>query len=343
MIELSLVFYAVGVWLVFFRFKLLPWNTTSQVIVISSPIIGSIVLIMIINVFQPESKDARVLRQIVQIVPRVTGRIIEVPIEGNVLVKKGDVLFRIDPSPFEYDVQRLKAELADAQGAARALDEQLRSATAKVRVARSRVEAAGSEVRANKSKEAAIQSQLDLAELRVRQSRNLADSGAGNRFDLEKWEAEVAQHKADLATALAEESTATSTEASALADENASQAEQAQVRAKLSAMVDGELAQVAIVRAQLKDAEWKLSETVVRAPSDGYPVNLQLRPGSYAAALPLNPVMAFVEEDGFIVATYPQNALHQVKVGDEAELTLNFYPGQIYKATVHSIVRSTGA
>ena len=52
------------------------------------------------------------------------------------------------------------------------------------------------------------------------------------------------------------------------------------MRAKLSAVVDGELAQVATIRAQLKDAEWRLSETVVRAPADGYPVNLQLRPGS---------------------------------------------------------------
>jgi len=52
---------------------------------------------------------------------------------------------------------------------------------------------------------------------------------------------------------------------------------------------------------------------------------------------------SFVEVDGFIVATYPQNALHKVDIGNEAELTLNFYPGQIYKAKVHSIVRSTGA
>ena len=83
MIELLLIVYAVGVWLVFFKFKLLPWNTTWQVIVISTPIFGAIALILTINVFQPISKDARVLRQVVQIVPRVTGRVIEVPVEGN--------------------------------------------------------------------------------------------------------------------------------------------------------------------------------------------------------------------------------------------------------------------
>ena len=203
--------------------------------------------------------------------------------------------------------------------------------------------AAASEVKANAGKVTAIQSRLDLAELRVVQSKNLADTGAGNRFDVEKWQADVAQHKADLATALAEESSASSTEASALADENAAQAERAQVRARLSAVVDGEQAQVAKTRAQLKDAEWRLAETVVRAPADGYPVNLQVRPGSYAAALPLNPVMSFVEEETIIVATYPQNALHKVQPGDHAELTLNFHPGRIFKAKVQSIVRATGA
>ena len=53
--------------------------------------------------------------------------------------------------------------------------------------------------------------------------------------------------------------------------------------------------------------------------------------------------MSFVEEESVIVATYLQNALHQVKPGDHAELTLNYYPGRIFKAKVHSIVRSTGA
>ena len=104
MLELLLIIYGLVVWLVFFKLKLLPWNTTWQVIVISTPIFGAIALILTINVFQPISKDARVLRQVVQIIPRVTGRVIEVPIEGNVLVKKGDVLFRIDPSPFEFEV-----------------------------------------------------------------------------------------------------------------------------------------------------------------------------------------------------------------------------------------------
>lgn len=343
MLELLLIFYALAVWLVFFKLKLLPWNTTSKVIVYTLPILGLIVILLTINVFQPVSSDARVLRHVVQIVPRVAGRVIEVPVVGNELVKKGDVLFRIDPTPYEAEVKRLRAEVADAEGGARALDEEVRSAQARVGVSRSRVGVAASQVKAVGGKLAAIQARLDLAELRVSQARTLSETGAGNRFDLERYESEVAQYKADYATALADTATAQSNESAALADQIAAQAQEAQVRARLSAVIDGELASVARIRAQLQNAEWNLSETVVRAPADGYPVNLQLRPGSTAVPLPLAPAMAFVERVNVIVATYPQNALHQVRPGDEAELTFRFHPGRIFKAKVHSISQATGA
>ena len=74
---------------------------------------------------------------------------------------------------------------------------------------------------------------------------------------------------------------------------------------------------MATIRAQLKDAEWRLSETVV-ACRRRLSVNLQLA-GLYAASLPISPVMSFVEDVGVIVATYKQNALHKVQPGDHAE------------------------
>ena len=63
------------------------------------------------NLFQPYSQDVRVYQQVVQIVPRVTGRVIEVPIRANEPLKANDVLFRIDPEPYQYTVDRLTADL----------------------------------------------------------------------------------------------------------------------------------------------------------------------------------------------------------------------------------------
>ena len=213
-------------------------------------------------------------------------------------MKKGDVLFRIDPSPFEFEVQRLRRSWRMRRARRARSMSNCDRRPPRCGVARSRVSAAGSEVKANQGKVSAIQARLDLAELRVTQSRNLADTGAGNRFDLEKWQADVAQHKADLATALAEESSAASTEASALADENAAQAEAGagpRRSCRPSSTASRRRSRRSARNSRMPSGG--SSETVVRAPADGYPVNLQVRPGSYAAALPLNPVMSFVEDE----------------------------------------------
>ncbi|MCS6233823.1 efflux RND transporter periplasmic adaptor subunit [Shewanella baltica] len=50
----------------------------------------------------------------VTLIPRVSGYIDSVNFKEGALVKKGDVLFRIDPSVFEVEVARLKADLASA-------------------------------------------------------------------------------------------------------------------------------------------------------------------------------------------------------------------------------------
>jgi len=112
---LLLAIYAFFVWLIFIKFKWLPWNITSQVIVVTIPIIGLTVLILLLNVFAPTSSDLRVIKYVVQILPQVRGRVIDVPAEGNRPMKKGDVLFKIDPTPYELDVRRIAAQLSLAQ------------------------------------------------------------------------------------------------------------------------------------------------------------------------------------------------------------------------------------
>jgi multidrug efflux pump subunit AcrA (membrane-fusion protein) len=107
--------YAVFVWLIFIKFKWLPWNTKSQVVVVTIPIVGLTALILLLNVFAPSSSDVRVIKYVVQVFPQVRGRVLEVPAEGNRPMKKGDVLFKIDPTPFEIDVRRIQAQLSLAQ------------------------------------------------------------------------------------------------------------------------------------------------------------------------------------------------------------------------------------
>ena len=67
-------------------------------------------------------------------------------------------------------------------------------------------------------------------------------------------------------------------------------------------------------------------------------VNVMLRPGFFVAGMPFNEVMTFVDTEYQIFALFNQNELHQVAAGNEAEITLDTYPGRIVKAHVDSVI-----
>jgi multidrug resistance efflux pump len=66
---------------------------------------------------RPWTRDAQVKANVVGIAPRIAGPIIQIPIKDNQAVKKGDLLFEIDPSTFEAAVENAQAKLKQAQAA----------------------------------------------------------------------------------------------------------------------------------------------------------------------------------------------------------------------------------
>jgi multidrug resistance efflux pump len=298
---LLLGIYAAFVWLIFIKFKWLPWNTVSQVTVAIIPIVALTVLILTLNAVAPSSADVRVFKYTVPIVSQVRGRVIEVPVEeGNRLVKKGDVLFRVDPTPYQLTVNSLLAQLVGAKGGDQQLREQLRAAEGNT---------------------SAVRARINLTRTRVEQNRELAATGAGNRFDFEQSEADLRDLEAQLSASIANES---------------------QVRAQLAATVGGDIASVAKVKADLANAQWELEQTTVLSPCDCYVINLALRPGAFVAGMPFNPVMTLVEADGQVVALFNQNELHQVAPGNYAEFSLKTNPGRIVRAKVDSVIWAQG-
>jgi multidrug resistance efflux pump len=270
------------------------------VTVVVIPIVGLTALILFLNVYAPSSSDVRVIKYVVQVVPEVRGRVIDVPVEPNSQVKKGEVLFRIDPTPFEIQVRTLEAQLASTEGSVGQLEAELNSAVGKTKATRAK---------------------LELARLRVQQNRELAATGAGDRFALEQAESDVKETESELSSDVAGE---------------------AQVRARLGATAGDDQAEVAEIKSKLENAKWELSQTIFYAPADGTVINLQLRPGQLATALGFQPVMTFVENEYQVIALYDQNELHNVQAGDQAEIALETYPGRIIKATVDSIVWAQG-
>lgn len=144
--------YAAAVWLIFFKYRLLPWTTVSKVIVFTIPVVGLLVLIMLLNVFAPSTSNVLVVRNNVGIVSHVKGRVAEVPVQINQRVKAGDILFTVNDTQYKAAAQGLRAKVA-------------------------------------------------LAKLRVDEHRRLVAAGAGNRFDLEKAEADLAELNESLVSA----------------------------------------------------------------------------------------------------------------------------------------------
>ena len=62
----------------------------------------------------PYTSDASVRAFVVRIVPEVSGKVIEVAVRDNQIVRTGDLLYRIDPTPFGLAVERAEAKLAAA-------------------------------------------------------------------------------------------------------------------------------------------------------------------------------------------------------------------------------------
>src|SRR5262249_59816744 len=96
------------------RFKVVRFNLFWKI----SPAL--VLLFLLVGLFIPmqwgaPSGPARVVRQSVQIVPDVAGEVIDVPVEPNAPLRANDVLFRIDPIPFQAQVDTLEAQLKFAE------------------------------------------------------------------------------------------------------------------------------------------------------------------------------------------------------------------------------------
>jgi multidrug resistance efflux pump len=187
---IALILYSIVIWFIFFKKKWLPWNITSQVIVVTIPVIALATTILFMNIVAPSSSDVRAMNYVIPIVPRVTGQVTEVPIEPNRPIKKGDVLFKIDPVPFEAAAKAAEATL-------RGLGEQLKNAAAK---------------------KTALAPRIELAKKRVEQFTALTSTGAGRRADLEQAQSDLGNLEGEELAAEATESQANAQIAKAEAD-----------------------------------------------------------------------------------------------------------------------------
>jgi multidrug resistance efflux pump len=265
-------------------------------------LIASLLLLMSYN--HPYTSDARIYFTSAPVIPVVGGQVVDVPVTPNAPLKKGDILFRIDPRPYQFIVDQKKAAIAEAKQTVLQLKAALDAANAAV---------TGAEASRDRS--------LQAFEKFQQSNENSKSSGRGAVYS----ELEVENRRGIYLTSEAAVDTA--------------RAQASQARLAYESEINGTNPTVARLQAELGSAEYDLEQTVVRAPSAGYVTQVFLRPGMMANPLPLRPVMVFINsDDQMLGAAFIQNSLQRVTVGDDAEVAFKAVPGKIFKARVEGII-----
>ena len=227
----------------------------------------------------PSTDNASIDADVVHVAAAVGGRIVDIPVEENSRVAKGDLLFQIDPVPYRDAVEQAEADLALAQAA---LGTQMRL------VATQRAAAA---VASDQVKRAI--DNLDLATRTADRLRPLAAKGYVPVQQLDTAETAERDAKTSLEQARVQEGAA--------------------IRAIDT--VDAAEATVEARRAALAIARRALEDTTVRATHPGRVVGLAVRTGEMVA--PSQSLFTLVTDDEwFAVANFRETELHAIKVGD---------------------------
>jgi multidrug resistance efflux pump len=100
--------------------------------------------------------------------------------------------------------------------------------------------------------------------------------------------------------------------------------------------IAGARADLTLAEGQLKEAEARWAEREVRAPAAAVVETMDLRPGDLLTAN--SPVAQLLEADQLYLMVYvPETKIGSVAIGQTAQITVDTYPGQTFKAQVEQI------
>ena len=181
-----LCLYFVMLWFLFSKFKVVRWGWLSGTISVA---IGAFILATFLALFNYLTPSGRVTvtGRVVEVTPNVSGQIVEIPVKPNVSAKMGDVLFQIDPAPFKFKVDHLRASLAAAKQQTEILKSSYEQVTANV---------------------AGLEAQAKFNAKRLKDIQTLYESGANTEFREQDTQVQFETVSAQLAAARAAQQSA---------------------------------------------------------------------------------------------------------------------------------------
>ena len=292
---------------------------TTGVIVLAA--LGMIAYKYLDYIKYPWTRDGLVRAQVVQIAPRVSGPLVRVPVQNNQLVKKGDLIFEIDPSTFQAAVNLARAQFDNMRDIVQSLTDQVNGlkrqlAQRQAELSQAQFEVEGSAAQAENQR-IIFGRAKDLRAAGINSQRDVDDTATA--YELAR--ARLSEAKAKVSQATAALAQAEDDVARGLADLGAPGDDNPRRR---RAAADLELAQL------------NLDFTKVWAPTDGYVTNLQVHVGDSAAAN--QPMLALIDANSFYAqAFFRETFVGDLQKGDRAVVTLMSYPDTPLDGGVDSI------
>jgi len=247
--------------------------------------------------------NAYVKQDIVSVSADVGGRIVDVHVRENQIVRKGDTLYVIDQEPYRVALAQADAAVARAQVQVGQLQTDFRATSVDIEGARENVRYAEEDLRRQQS----LMAQGFTTRVRLQQSEQGLDNA---RTALRTAQADAAKARAALAT---------------------------------GAQVPGVNPDLAAAQAQRAQAALNLSRTVVRAPVAGRVSQAdRLQIGQMAIeGLPLVSIVA--SDRNWVTANFKETDLDHMIAGQPATVKLDAYPGVEIRGHVDSIGAGTGS
>jgi membrane fusion protein (multidrug efflux system) len=344
-------------------------------------IIGLIVLVVVAVggyfIWQEMQKtentdDAEIDGNVVAISARVAGHISEVLVEDGQMVKKGDVLVKLDPKDFEIAIERAKAdlnnEIANLQTSRKDVPLTTATTSSTLNGAKSTRQDAAEAINYAQQQQSVAQARLSLAQANVKVAEANATKAAQ---DVERYRTlvakdEISKQQYDQAVAASEAAKATVDAQKAAVIEaqhsvGAAAVGVEQAKAKLG-HADAEVQnamtgpqQVTITESQVAVAQAKVAQrqadldqallnlqyTTVSAPIDGVIGKKNINPGQNVSVG--QQMMAVVPlDDLWVTANFKETQLKEMRVGQKVKLSVDAY-GRDYNGTVESIAGASGA
>jgi multidrug resistance efflux pump len=253
----------------------------------------------------PWTRDGTVRSYVVTMAPEIAGRIVELPVLDNQLVRKGDVLLVIEPTDYQIALRLAEAAVQQAQANADTIDAQITVQQAQI---------------------AASQAQVEQAQAAV----TFSQEQAARYKDLAQREYGTVQMEQQTAANLLKDQAALRNEQAAL---TLAQRQIASLKAQ-RASAEATIAQASATRDQ---AKVNLERTKIHAPVNGWVTNLLAQLGDYVTVG--KNVISLVDADSFWVDAYfEETQLAAIREGDPANVKLMGYD-QIVRGEVGSIAR----